>query len=102
MDGQTPRPRPQHRRKGAGPGDGPACAGLCWPGGRPAWNPDGPRPRGHGAWASMVTPCLVAVLPGRAEGVATGEDGDRVEVVGGGGVDHGDRVDTGAGADRGG
>src|SRR5215467_15390924 len=37
---------------------------------------------------------LVAVLPGRAEGVATGEGRDRVEVVGVGGVDHGDRGDA--------
>src|SRR5690348_1563790 len=76
----------------AGPGDDPP--------GTPRW-PQAPFLR-HGAWALVVMPGLVAVLPGRAEGVAAGEGGNRVEVVGLRGVDHGDRVDAGAGADRGG
>src|SRR5206468_12591179 len=62
----------------------------------------GPVPSSRGLGLEWVTPGLVAVLPGRAEGVAPGEGGNRVEVVGLRGVDHGDRVDAGAGADRGG
>src|SRR5690348_13979736 len=83
------------QQKAPGPATVVPSPGSAGPGDDPPGTPRWPQ-------ALVVMPGLVAVLPGRAEGVAAGEGGNRVEVVGLRGVDHGDRVDAGAGADRGG